>query len=74
MTIEEEQSHMTHYNYRMYQVDNVFDEQEMRKALIQSKRRSRPIQLPNIAEQLDAAVSQVKVWLSGTPKPSQQCC
>jgi hypothetical protein len=58
----------------MYQVDNVLDEREMRESLIQSKRESRQIQLPNIAEQLDATVAKVKVGLAGTPKPSQQCC
>jgi DNA-binding transcriptional regulator YiaG len=58
----------------MYQVDNVLDEQMMREALIQSKRESRQFQLPNIAEQLDATMAQVRVWFAGTPKPSQQCC
>ena len=65
---------MTNYSYRMYQVDNVFDEQEMREALIQSKREPRQIQLPNIAEQLEATVANVKVLLAGPPKPSQQSC
>jgi hypothetical protein len=58
----------------MYQVDNVLDEQFVREALIQSKRDSRQIQLPNIAERLDATVAKVNVSLAGTPKPSQQCC
>jgi DNA-binding transcriptional regulator YiaG len=58
----------------MYQVDHVLDEQEVREALIQSRRESRQIQLPNIAERLDSTVAKVKVWLAGTPKPSQQCC
>ena len=65
---------MTNYSYRMYQVDNVLDEQEMRAALVQSTRESRQIQLPNISGQLDATVAKVKVLLAGTPKPSQQCC
>ena len=65
---------MTHYNYRMYQVDNVLDEQAMREALVQSKREPRQIQLPNISEPLQAAVAKLKVWRAGTPDPTPQCC
>jgi hypothetical protein len=58
----------------MYQVDNVFDEKEMRKKLAQSKRESRQIQLPNIGERLESVVEKFETLLAGTPKPSQECC
>ncbi|MGD8735452.1 MAG: hypothetical protein PVJ23_08415 [Anaerolineae bacterium] len=65
---------MTNYHYRMYQVANALDEQEVRERLVQSKRQSRQIQLPNIVEHLESVVEKFEALLAGTPKPSQECC
>jgi hypothetical protein len=72
--IKEEHSEMTNYHYRMYNVANAIDEQEVREALIRSKRESRQVQLPNVGERLDTMVTRVKTWFAAPPKPSQQCC